>query len=316
MNPKYIGGVIALIAIGYGALWSSIGTDTKRDLVTRLETMRDQGMKVQYSSPKLRGFPYRMEVSVEDLSVEAPKQGWAFSADALTLTGHVWKPELWFITTTTANVNLLNGALIVNATSLTASAKTDDTQTLQLGIDLAAATFKGRLTQNKTLKGTVAELHLRLPSDLTGATEGLMEETRFKGFIKLANFGVEGRSVRGLTHGELDFTWHGVGPTKWSTTDLSNWRDRGGTLEVERLSLKFGDDELMADMSISLDEELRPMGAGSLKLVGSPLAHLKAVDILEYAPDKPARETSLAAQFGRLSIDGEVVVAELPRIKP
>jgi len=316
MNPKYIGGVIAIAAIGYGALWSSVGTDAKRNLVDSLEAMRDQGMKVQYSSPKLRGFPYRMEVSVEGLAVAAPKQGWVFETDALTLTGHVWKPELWFVTTTKAKANLLNGALTVNAKTLSASAKTDEDQTLQLGIDLADTTLKGRLTQNNTLKGTVAELHLRLPSALTGETEGLMEETRFKGFLRLVNFGSEGRSVRGLTNGELEFTWHGVGPTKWSRVELGNWRDSGGTLEVERLSLKFSDDELKADMSISLDEDLRPMGAGSLTLIGAPLSHLKDADILDYTPENPARETTITAQFGRLRIDGSVVVAELPRIRP
>ncbi len=46
------------------------------------------------------------------------------------------------------------------------------------------------------------------------------------------------------------------------------WRDAGGTLEIQHVALTWGPLNLTASATLSLDEQLQPMGAGSARVVG------------------------------------------------
>lgn len=312
MNPRYMIIVLTLAAIVYGAFWSSLGTDAKRQTITTLENLRDKGMTVEYSAPTLGGFPYRMEITLENLSIKAPAQGFMVDAKNVVLIGHPWKPNHWFLQTGTIKTNLLKGGLTFRSADTITSLRLDQNDMLNISLDLSNATFNGRLTMGNDLKGDTTEIHLKIPQTFTNTSDGLMEETRFNGTIRVAN--LKHNNI-GLAHGTLDFSWQGKGPTKWNENALAAWRDAGGVLDVSRLSLLWGNSELLADMDVSLDESFYPLGAGSLKIKGDILDQLKSVGVLKYLPDNTQGDLFLTAQFGTLSINGTEVVS-LPQIKP
>jgi Uncharacterized protein conserved in bacteria (DUF2125) len=53
---------------------------------------------------------------------------------------------------------------------------------------------------------------------------------------------------------------------------VTSWRDEGGSLELHRLMVDWGDVKLDATATLALDDELQPMGAGTGKITGYGVA--------------------------------------------
>jgi hypothetical protein len=113
----------------------------------------------------------------------------------------------------------------------------------------------------------------------------------------------------------------------------SAWRDGGGTLEIQRCALNWGPLDLTASATLSLDEQLQPMGAGSARVVGyaetldalaahavvsrSAATAAKAVlSLLAHSPDDggpPDVEVPLTLQYRTLSMR-QVPLVRLPEL--
>ncbi len=63
------------------------------------------------------------------------------------------------------------------------------------------------------------------------------------------------------------------------------WRDSGGTIELRSSALQWGPVRANAAATLALDEQLQPMGAGTLRLVGAE----QALDALTTAGVVPRR---------------------------
>ncbi|MBV1796246.1 DUF2125 domain-containing protein [Siccirubricoccus sp. G192] len=59
-----------------------------------------------------------------------------------------------------------------------------------------------------------------------------------------------------------------VPPGRGPTRKAKAWRDGGGTLGLRRLDLRWGQVAGTATATLTLDEDLQPMGAGTLRLAG------------------------------------------------
>jgi hypothetical protein len=58
-------------------------------------------------------------------------------------------------------------------------------------------------------------------------------------------------------------------PRKGNLPDrLARWRDRGGTVGVQRFAMTWGPAHTQASATITLDQQLQPMGAATLRVVG------------------------------------------------
>jgi len=60
-----------------------------------------------------------------------------------------------------------------------------------------------------------------------------------------------------------------VPPGRGVTAKAEAWRDGGGTLELKSLDLAWGPASALATATVTLDDTLQPMGAGTLKLRGA-----------------------------------------------
>lgn len=314
MNPKHLAAILAALAIGYAALWSSLGFEAKRSVVDALENLREKGVAVEYSSPSLGGFPYRMEITLEKLDLHAPRYGYSAMVKDTKFIGHVWKQDHWFLQTGTVQAALLDERLFVDSPSTITSIRFAEDNSLNLGIDLSSATLFGTLTNGAELIGDQIEVYVTLNDIQSGNNVGLMETERFKSFLRLGNLRARSGGSA-LRKGEIDLSWHGLGLNRYSEDAIVTWRDSGGTLEVNRLSLLWKTDEIYANMSLSLDENFYPLGAGTLKLKGKALEHLEVIGLIDNVPVEIGDEPFISAQFGRLEIDGTTIVA-LPKIKP
>ncbi len=111
------------------------------------------------------------------------------------------------------------------------------------------------------------------------------------------------------------------------------WREAGGTLEVQHLAVNWGPLDLTASATLSLDEQLQPMGAGNVRAVGyaetldalaahgaiskSAATAAKAVlSLLAHSPDNgspPDVEVPLTLQYRTLSMR-QVPLVRLPEL--
>ena len=113
----------------------------------------------------------------------------------------------------------------------------------------------------------------------------------------------------------------------------AGWRDGGGTLDIQRLALNWGPLDLSASATLSLDDQLQPMGTGNARVVGyaetldalaahgamsrSAATAAKAVlSLLAHAPEDggpPDVEVPLTLQYRTLSMR-QVPLVRLPEL--
>jgi hypothetical protein len=113
---------------------------------------------------------------------------------------------------------------------------------------------------------------------------------------------------------------------------ISEWRDAGGTIELDNLQLKWGELGTTASGTIALDRELQPVGgfsgaiqgydqiltalvqSGRMRAAEAGLARLALAMLAKAGPDgKPAITTAFTIQNGQMYL-GPAKLGKAPRI--
>jgi hypothetical protein len=113
---------------------------------------------------------------------------------------------------------------------------------------------------------------------------------------------------------------------------ISEWRDAGGTIELDNLQVKWGELGATASGTIALDRELQPMGgfsgaiqgydqilaalalSGRMRAADAGLARLALAMLAKAGPDgKPAITTAFTIQNGQMFL-GPAKLGKAPRI--
>ncbi|MFC7477186.1 DUF2125 domain-containing protein [Dankookia sp. GCM10030260] len=75
---------------------------------------------------------------------------------------------------------------------------------------------------------------------------------------------------RGMTEAMLDLVLGGpMPPGRGPAAKAEAWRDGGGTLALQGLALRWGPLAASGTATLTLDEDLQPMGAGTLRVAGA-----------------------------------------------
>jgi hypothetical protein len=109
--------------------------------------------------------------------------------------------------------------------------------------------------------------------------------------------------------GVLNGPWppHRNDPQPDLAARVTAWRDAGGSLEVRRLAIGWGEARLDATATLALDEDLQPMGAGTGKIVG----YGAALDAL--AADAVLTRSAATAANAVLSLLADTPADDQPR---
>ena len=113
---------------------------------------------------------------------------------------------------------------------------------------------------------------------------------------------------------------------------ISEWRDAGGTIELDNLQVKWGELGSTASGTIALDRELQPIGgfsgaiqgydqilaalvqSGRMRAAEAGLARLALAMLAKAGPDgKPAITTAFTIQNGQMFL-GPAKLGKAPRI--
>lgn len=111
---------------------------------------------------------------------------------------------------------------------------------------------------------------------------------------------------------------------------LAAWRDAGGTLEIKKFRLEWGTLRVNGDATLALDEQNRPLGAGTARIAGAgdtldALAQSGAIDprgaallkiaINFLARNDPANGGAPSVQIPVTAQDGVLTVQRFPLLK-
>ena len=306
--------ILAVAVIGYSALWYTVAFRLEKDMAAHLSAWRDQGLKVDYDTLDVGGFPYRLEMTLTKPRVSTRSGGLSVRAGNLQVISHLWTPRLWVFLANDASGKLAGDAVIWSSATLRGSLRLRKDDRLDLRfepvadspVSLDRAPGTGRPVRlNDVFLALLTHPRTEIPRD------ALFE-------APLIDIRLRARAENGL----LDFTGQvtGTGISDWTEKTLGRWRDSGGLFTVTALDLMAGGTRFRGEGSLSLDEGFRPLGAfnGSLVQDGRLSRDLAGLGLEPATGDGDIRtdtgnETSLMLQMGVLSVDG-IPVSRLPPV--
>ena len=336
----FLAGAILGGLLAYYALWSHLIGRVEQAAMDFVAAERRQGHLAEIGAMRRGGFPYRLSLRLENVALgekpQGDKAGWKLQAD--TAIAHV---QLWNFQHVIFELPGRQSLTWQDAAgqkhqlswqaqeSARASLVLDAADTWQrVAIDLRKLRFDTDAGANPVAEAERLQIHLRREANQNSRDIAL----------QIANLslpadwdGPLGRQVADVKLiGRLDGAWFGDDLAE----KLRNWRDSGGVLECDTLSLRWGKLSIAGDASLALDKNFRLLGAMGGKLHGAAAgidalaaigrmkpeearAAKQALALMEKpdAEGKPHLPLPITAQDGRLSI-ANVPLFALPPLIP
>ena len=269
-------GALLLLIIGDALYWRIAENRLDAGFLAWMDARRADGWTATAGRPVRGGWPLAATLSVPDVSLKGGEPdirgGLAWNADRLVLRIGLLRPRMLEVALQgMQRLRLAEGREIPYVAD-----RLHATLPLQAGvpprsIDITASNLRaGMPTGTGTASAlTVGSLHLYAeirPGAQSGepavafsiSAEAIgppPEVARLLG-PRIANIVVDGALDGPLPHGRS------------LTERATDWRDEGGTLEIQHLALNWGPLDLSAGATLALDDQLQPMGTGNARLVG------------------------------------------------
>ncbi|WP_431282683.1 DUF2125 domain-containing protein [Humitalea sp. 24SJ18S-53] len=258
-----------LVAGGHTLLWRWMGAQIEQSFAAWADARRAQGWTIAHGPPEHGGWPFAATLRLPEIR---------FVGAAGTVPGGLE----WTAETLTLRVALPNiGELEVEPEGF---------QRLRLG-DAEAPFIADRMLAVFALEPGVPPRDGRFAADrlrvgmaggalelraATGRFESRMSATEAEPALLIA---LEARDIllpmpgplgRAVTLLQTEVAMTGPIPGgRQPTRRAATWRDAGGTFDLRSLTLQWGDVTLEGAATLALDDQLQPMGAGTLRLTGA-----------------------------------------------
>ena len=295
---------LVLLGLGYTAIWYTVGFRMQKSVTTTASSWLDQGLEVSHGKTTLSGFPYRLILEIDGIRVRTRQRGLDFEADNLVLISHLWTPDHWIVQASTVSAGLGRGIVAFDEDFVQASYRVHTGDRLVIKIDSNGA-------DDMTLRAPSGMSPLDAWSLLLGkdngdseATIGLYEKRtlEFKFFAK-----------RGENSLEIAGGVSGPGIRDWSVSELGNWRDNGGLVELDTLSWETNGAIVTANGDLTLDENFKPLGSAAMTVSDWSIFKKSMADLDLSVGGPPLGGTALMLQNGS-AILGDQVVFSLPTV--
>jgi len=262
------------------ALWTGFWLYTARQIETRLAQWQQEqaasGIKLDWQAGTLKGWPFGWRLELErPQAAGAGPSAWRWSGDRMvaSLDPH----------------DLARVSFRLPGEQRLALGSGD----LAFAVDLRAASPRGHLRFDD--KGRVAELALDLETvelqvgsqapwaarklavtlaphrpDTPTTSSDMLDVKATVDALRLpepiAAAAILGRDIK-----RFDLEGRLEGPVRGASLGqaLATWRDAGGAVQLTALALEWGRLRLRGDATLALDDQNRPLGAGTLRIAGA-----------------------------------------------
>ncbi len=262
------------------ALWTGVWLYAARQIETRLARWQQEqaaaGVTLDWHAGTLKGWPFgwRLELARPNASGAGPA-GWRWSGDRLVAS---LDPrdlgQVSFRLPGEQKLNLGSGDLAV-AVDLRAGSPfghlrfDGQGRVAELKLDLETVELQVGTNAPWQARRVAVVLAPHRPEAPTTASDMLDLKATIDALrlpAPVAAAAVLGRDVK-----RFDIEGRLEGPVRGANLAqaLAEWRDAGGAIQVTTLALEWGALRLQGDATLALDEQNRPLGAGTLRIAGA-----------------------------------------------
>jgi hypothetical protein len=270
-----LGGVLGLLvtlALSYSGYWYYASYYMDDFILGVKDDLKEKGIHLNYDGLAVKGYPYRFILSFENPRVQFIQGhhvlNWQAKSSELII-------QSW---------NLNHGILLSDKSTLTFGKMGASKQTITLtptSSRLSVRYEAGELQQISTALEGVQMVtagsnnfsadqlgfHLRMPdttpSMRPNEANDLVEPALAELTLLLRGFGKTGGTAKGNV--DLALTPRGQVVPLLEAEPLENWRDTGGTIELDSLNILWQNKAINAEGSLTLDENFYPLGALTIK---------------------------------------------------
>jgi hypothetical protein len=330
--------VVLLAAAGWSLAWLRIADRTRVEVEGWVAGRRADGLKVDYTTIAVTGYPlhWRVTVGYPNMAGAGPTE-WTWQGYAVEADLSPWSMReipLRFPGDQRFSVGAGNVAetWTLNAARPNGRAGLDDRGRLDhLTLDLGDVT----LMRAADLQPTHAE-HFTADAMLhRGDADHQTDVFDLALALDNATLSRTPAQVLGpqVAHAELNLSFKGRLPGGALASSIAAWRDDGGTIEVNRVAVKWGPVDADGNGTLALDELNRPLGAFTTRWRGynETIDALQSTGQLKPFPAAAAKialrslarqnkdgadevQIPLTAQDGRLFVAG-IPLLPVPAIK-
>jgi len=301
---KIVSGILFAAILVYSGLWYTAAFDAEKKVAEKFSLWRDAGLLIEHGKIEHSGFPYRIMVTIKNVSLSTRARGLQFKADELFLVSHLWTPGHWVAEARDAEGALINATSQFKANSLKASYRLHEGGKIIVVIepDIEKPFSLPRLMGNSGPDIKAWQLFLQY-GDASGSQSSNLYGERF------LNFKITGQTVAS----RLEIMGGVGGPVvkDWRKDQLANWRDEGGLLELDSIDLSSTDGRSKGSASFTLDKRFRPLGSANLMQTGemkfTEIAKALGLRVSRTGPVSKNGPASLMFQNGEVSLDGTPV---------
>ena len=325
--------IVLLAAAGWSFAWLRIADRTRSEVEGWVAARRADGLKVDYTTIAVTGYPLHWRVTVtqpnmagagptewtwQGYAVEADLAPWStrevpvrFPGDQRFSVGAGNVAETWTLNAARPDGRIAvdergrldHLALDLGDVTLTRAADPAPTHADHFTAD--AQLHRGpEESQTADHQTAVFDLILALDNATLGRTPAQVLGTQ-------------------VAHAELNLSFKGRLPVGTLANSIAAWRDDGGTIDINRVAVKWGPVDADGNGTLALDEQNRPLGAftarwrgydetidalqatGQLKPFPAAAAKIALRALARQNKDGPDEvQIPLTAQDGRLFVAG------------
>ncbi|WP_440958004.1 DUF2125 domain-containing protein [Oceanicaulis sp. LC35] len=294
-------GALALLIVVHAIYWVMMSGQIRTAAEAWIEDKVEAGYVIDYSTLKVRGYPFRFTIHLSETDVSAPvtEGGWRISLDAAAASAQFYNLDHWIVTLghnaiLDTRIDGERSQYALTSEKARFSLITRKGMTSQIGAEINALTIDA-LSGPEPLIGSIDRF----------AMNGRMAETGE--FI--SGFEVEGvrfdesQSEEPLPTAFGDtielFRLDSV-LTEFDTLSLAGdplaWSRAGGSLVIRQTRLDWGPAVLTAAGEVTLDSQVRPAGRLSVVL-SDPESLISALEDARLVYDEQGAALRLAAMM-------------------
>lgn len=299
-----LGGLAAVLLLGLGQvlLWRWMTGQVEAGFGAWVAARRAEGWVVEHGAPVRGGWPLAARLRVPDLRLASGEAEWRMAAMDLAVA--LLRPQRLEVGLAGEHRLRLGGA---------AWPATAERLTVSLPVERRALPSEAAIEGGGLRVGGFAVSGLRLDLETHEAAGEGEPGLALRGGLDGLDLpdpvpGLGGR----LERAGLDAALTGPLPPGASRAQAAAWRDGGGTLALRRLDLAWGPVAAALQATLSLDQALQPMGAGTLRLTGAAAALDALVAAGVVAPRGAGMARMMVGMLGRVPPEGGPPRIEVP----
>ncbi|HVJ52986.1 MAG TPA: DUF2125 domain-containing protein [Aliidongia sp.] len=263
-------GLALLLAGLYCVLWLYEASRIRAGLADFIAARAAKGMIVKTGAPEIGGFPLRIEAQFGGVSVDGlPYLPSAhLTAPVLIARARPWLPDTWrFEAPQGLSLELpqQGATAAVGSTKGRAVLVRGDAGSVTIEVD--AHDISATMAGGEPVTAHHLELRFETPNRPAEdhSAESLGVSLLADDAVLPSGIGPLGAKIEELS---IDAAVEGPIAEAAPMQALTAWRDRGGTIELHRVHIRYGTLRLDGNGTIALDQTLQPVGAFSAEMHG------------------------------------------------